>query len=93
MSKIEETYKNIIKESRWPDDPDRHDLTLTGTLVFKRVNGGDAAFFVMGDNQIPIHLQNTWDKDLEPYNGKIITVKCYFDYNHIIIKEIIQYQY
>ena len=25
------------------------------------------------------------------YNGKIITVKCYVDYNIIIIKEIINY--
>ena len=93
MSKIEDTYNKIISETRLTKDPNSHDLTLTGTIVFKWTNGGDAAFFVMGDNQIPIHLQNSLDEALRPYENKIITVRCFVDYNTIIIKEIMTYQY
>ena len=93
MYELEKVYKQMISQTRLTKDPDSHDLTLTGTIIFKWVGGGDCAFFVMGDNEIPIHLQNSADETLRPYENKIITVKCYVDYNTIIIKEIISYQY
>lgn len=93
MSKIEDTYKKIISETRLTKDPDSHDLTLTGTIIFKQTNDGNASFFIMGDNEIPIHLQYSLDESLRPYENKIITVRCYVDYNTIIIKEILSNEF